>query len=60
MVWRRVRHGMFCSDGESGGVCGGGSIDGMPRGGSFGLFIGDTAGLLCRLFFRLRKSPRMR
>ena len=57
MVCRRVLHGMFCIEGESGGVCAGGSMEGTFRGGNFGLFIGDTAGLtLCKLFFRLQNT----
>ena len=56
IVCRRVLHGMFCIEGESGGVCAGGSMEGGFRGGNFGLFIGDTAGLLllCKLFLRLK------
>ena len=61
MVCRRVLHGMFCIEGESGGVCAGGSMEGTFRGGNFGLFIGDTAGLtLCKLFFRLQNTGIVR
>ncbi len=60
MVCSRERQGIFCIEGDPGGVCPmreGSSIDDCDMlCGNLGLLRGEAAGLLlCKLFFRLKQ-----